>query len=41
MLYVEKVCSGLPECNDILDLVRTQQENLQKDVHKYSTKRGS
>ena len=41
MIEVDKSQGGLPECSDILDLVQTQQETLQKEVRKYCAERGS
>ena len=41
MTNVGNVYGGLPECSDILNIVHTQKETLQKEVQKYCAERES
>ena len=41
MMEVEEAYGGLPNCQGMLDLVRSQQETLQKEVQKYCAERGN
>ena len=39
MIEVEEMFDGLPGCEDIMDLVYSQRETLQKEVRKYCSER--